>query len=505
MFCGKKFQNVPNSILLKIFSFLDAESLKNAALVCKDWSDLIGSSVVTMKKFKLKSLASVFPSDTEKDQFLRKHCNVQIMYREDFDGTVKKLEKFDVSQVLHFFISGQSSVDAAKLSMLLKKMPLLERMDFHPFFAVVEGKLEENKVDLLKLKHLHIEPTNCKMLWFFNTQQCEKLQIVGYRPPNGEDLDDIKSFLKRNETLKSLELNESTFKSIFAEVNDLSYKFCLEHFEMHQPSFVGELISTNFNQFLISQSATLKSLNLFGAMNLSLCVYETIFNSLKSLQTLVLNASYLPEDDSFYANINPNESLKNLTFYKNIPSTYAVSGILKNVPNIETLKFHGDLGDEINIVATYNTKLIKLAINILQCALETGLRFEELKYFKVNGIESTKDWLSITTASPLIETLKVEWVDKDKITEAVVDTLLQQTTLRHLSFIGDFEDIEIIFNKIKLNYGNLKTLELEMFNRSEFGTIVSAEVKFEFPDNPTEWKIDDQSCKFNEAWEHRHY
>lgn len=50
----KAIDKLSFDILLEIFSFLDVESLRNATLASKKWSDLIGSKVVTMKQFILK-------------------------------------------------------------------------------------------------------------------------------------------------------------------------------------------------------------------------------------------------------------------------------------------------------------------------------------------------------------------------------------------------------------------------------------------------------------------
>lgn len=43
-----------DEVLEKIFSHLSASDLKNCALVCKKWDEVIGSRLVTMKKFELK-------------------------------------------------------------------------------------------------------------------------------------------------------------------------------------------------------------------------------------------------------------------------------------------------------------------------------------------------------------------------------------------------------------------------------------------------------------------
>lgn len=41
--------------LMKILKYLDADSIKTAALVCKKWNEVISSSPVIMKRFQLRA------------------------------------------------------------------------------------------------------------------------------------------------------------------------------------------------------------------------------------------------------------------------------------------------------------------------------------------------------------------------------------------------------------------------------------------------------------------
>lgn len=114
-----------------------------------------------------------------------------------------------------------------------------------------------------------------------------------------------------------------------------------------------------------------------------------MFSSLTRLQNWKLDASYLPADRAFYEKVKPSKSLKAANFWNSIASREAACGFLRNFPNIENLKFYEDIGNFIDVIATYNTMLVYLSIGEIKTALQDGVRFNKLRRFSVSGIESS--------------------------------------------------------------------------------------------------------------------
>lgn len=499
----KTFEDLSCEVVLMIFSFLDAESLKNASLVCTKWNELIGSSASTMNKLKLKLDPWTIEKLEESAVFNRHYNFVDIFYGNVFDKVVDALNRFKVVQARKFKIFGPQTV-GVKVIELLSKMPMLEILVFETFKIDIRGE-ETLEVNLPELRSLEIDSVNCGALKFITAEKISRIYIHGYRIPSFEDTKNLKDFLSRSKQLKKLDLNYHSFAALFGHQNLPNFSFQLSEFklDLYQTSLSPEM-GKNFNKFLKSQS-NLESLVFNLVENIPQSIFITIFNELKNLTLLDIQVADLPIERSFYEKINQNLSLRELKLRKFFPNVVATRGYLGNFPLIESLWVNRELTwEELTCLNDFNKNLKTLTAHQIQGPPVKSCKFNNLKTLSVDFVIDTAPWMALIASSLSIETIELDSIEKGEIDRAeLIEFLTNQPTLRHLKLSGDYDEIKIIFDKIKFNYGNLKTLELKMSITNDYGSTESAAVKFEFPENLKDWSVEEQEAKFDEAWENR--
>lgn len=265
---------------------------------------------------------------------------------------------------------------------------------------------------------------------------------------------------------------------------------------------MADEIDENFSSFLVSQASSLTALNIKGIEKVPSLIYSTIISDLEQLSKLSIEISSLPTDRVFYDELKPNLSLKNLWLHKKISNDKAVKRFLQNCPNIVKLVLNEDITYCINFIAAFNKKLIDLSFKSITTPV-TDTQFKNLKNLTIDSIESSKAWMTLVENCTSIEIFTVKFVDQETFVKNEIEFLLQQPTLRHLKFTGDYKDVKIIFDLIKTNFGNLKTLELSMMESSEYGSTGTAVVNFQFPSDFLKWNVNAADKKFSDAWTNR--
>jgi F-box-like len=94
--------DLPEEVLLEIFQLLDGKSLQNATLTCKNWNKSIGSSVKTMKKFKLVIGLKNFQDQSEENEtsYNRKHFNLEI-HMIGSSRTLEVIYNFNIANIIN--------------------------------------------------------------------------------------------------------------------------------------------------------------------------------------------------------------------------------------------------------------------------------------------------------------------------------------------------------------------------------------------------------------------
>ena len=496
--------NLSNEILLEIFSFLDANSCLDSCLVCKTWNELIGFSVTTMKKFKLKLDLERMVERNDGTEYHRKHVNVDVFYNNVFDKITSFVDLFDLTQVRNLRIYGPQTVEIHEMVKFLSRMPLMKDLHFHPLFIFnTTGYDTSESLNLPHLTNLLIDSVTCNALKFFNIKQLSKISVNGYRVPNEDDAKALGSFLEVTDSLKSLEINEHMFTRIFGKEIPPKFNFSLTAFEMSYHCKLDEKSGKNFNSFLKSQAPFLRYLNIFSMKSIPPTTFSIIFNYLQNLEKLCIDVSTVPLSRNFFVKPRPNTSMKILRLFENFPSEAAAAGFFGKVPNIEKIDLSVDIGNHIDFIAAFNPFLTELKISSISSQISADTIFNNLRKLTINFIKDSSAWTSLVTSCPSLETFIVNLFEKNTIMETEVGFLLQHQSLRNLSFDGEYEDIKIIFDVLKINYGNLKTLKLHMSNTSQYGTTVNAKAEFDFPQTASQWSVEEAESKFDQAWDVR--
>lgn len=495
--CGSSatIDSFSDDILLEVFKLLDVESLKNACLVCKNWNELIGSSACTMKRFQLNLKCG--QPDVRGFHSKRKYLNIHVHADERFDGISEWISKFQTAQVKSFILRTGFNFAINEVLQILSEMPLLEFLMIQIFNIDLSSL--EGSVNLERLKALTIDHHNCQVLKFISAKNVSKIKLTNNSlEPSTEDVDGLYEFLNQNENLKSLTLNKTGFNQIFSK-NELNLQLASFEVEFNYKQLtLPEQFLKVFNEFLIVQSKTLIHLKIEFIKNMSLPLFKTIFR-LKQLKTLSLDVSELPTNREFYLKAKPLNELDELVICTYFRSDDAAEGLLGNSPNVTSITFKEYIGDEINLVAVYNQNLTKLDLKALRNPVNENLTYKLLKSLSVGEIMDTDNLLSLITKSPAIESLTVEWVHEEKVTEHFIEVLLQQRSLFHLNFTGDYEVLKHIFNNLKNNFGHLKSTEFTIYDKNENFEAAIARVRLNFPDHPSQWVVEDQEKRFEEA------
>lgn len=127
------------AILEEVFSHLKASDVKNCALVCKERSEVIGSSAVIMKKFELRfSGMGEEDEDSDEDSKLRRALQLnelqlnelreQCSTRKHRNVSIHILRNRKMKSPIseHFDLSSVKQLKVYAVPTMLSRMPLLE-------------------------------------------------------------------------------------------------------------------------------------------------------------------------------------------------------------------------------------------------------------------------------------------------------------------------------------------------------------------------------------------
>lgn len=491
-----------DNVLLEIFAFLDAKTLLSACLVCKSWENLIKSSVVTMKKFKITLNPKIVEDRNDGTYSSRKHVNLEISFGSSFDLITDFAENFDFSFVRNLNIFEGEEIRVEKLLLFLSRMPLLENLNIYENLFSHESAASAEVVKFSKLRKLTLPNANRAILEYFDAKNLIELHVIDDMPmEEDDDIEVLVKFLQNSVALKSLYVGNGMFFNIFGSKLP-KFKFQLHTLQVFIDENLNSATGTNFSSFLISQSPSLKSLDASIYGETPSLIYETIISKLHNLESLSIDVSCAPDDRDFYQKLTTNKSVRRLVLQGVFEFEEAARGILKSFPNIEFLEFNEDIGRYLNYVAAYNQNLIELKLQSITNEISDGVRFSNLK--KLSLVQAIQDdlWKLVVERSPVLEDLSFRFVGNEL--DLDIDFLLRQQSLRKLKLEGEWQEIKRLFDSLKHNYGELTTLELIMTRfENHWTTKFSVDVTFDFPQDLSEWSIEKADAKLEHAWNGR--
>lgn len=368
---------------------------------------------------------------------------------------------------------------------ILKNVPLLESLEIERLRFNQVGKPSDIKtVTLKKLQTLKIDGSSWAVFQhLIGTQITSLTTLQSVVVPTEREY--FINFLKASEKLESIELDFYAFVRVFEQElpEKLSFKLRKLRFLSYQIDL--HEVDEVFNKFLIAQASNIEELEL---NIISLKVVETILGKLKCLKRLRLHSSSLSTDKEFYDFLKPIKSLKEVEAHDEFLHENAAKGLLGICPNLESLKaVHDPTGIFSNLlpfISLYNPKLKSLSIDKMENEIDMDMKFKNLEMFHVYIVDDIEVLLSFIKANPSIATLSCGCPAAKKFTSEVLEKFMNETSLKHLKFESNYETIEAIFNKIKVDYKKLKSLQLTEIHDYRRGTSLT----FNFPNDPLKWE-----------------
>lgn len=447
-------------VLLEIFSYLDADDLRSATLVCKNWNEVIGSSAVAMKMFILRikesELSSYRPST-------RNYQNIGA----DEQGTTSLLDLnrfFKISQAKSFkVINGWPNkipIEIPKLVSVLDQMKMLQDLYIECPWGFKGNPI--STVDLPKLKKIKLFSTDAGIFQFITANNITEFeidfsQVLDHRHVKNSQF--LASFLQKCKKITTLRINSDLFQHLAMHNNWMDFDLKLSSFDIKLRDAFDE--SDSLINFLKSQAPTLKSLGIWRYDDaLWNDLIDEIFSQLTNLRSVSL--------DTFYPDV---------IFLRHLR-------VLENL----TLEKVNDLSS----IARFNQKLTYLKVSYLESSLDAGLKFNELKCF-VTKFPEDDGWLNVIKNSPKIETVEIEG---RVVSDDIIKVLLEQPTLRHLKLFSGCNDDDLnveVYENLISNYGNLKSFQLTYKSRTcKSKNYKSKKIEFIFPQNRSEWNAEKQ-------------
>lgn len=359
-----------DTVLEEIFRHLSAKDIKNCALVCSSWNDVIDSTQTTLEKFKLRITKNKTITNVR-----RRHRTLHI-HRNRLTGRVGEIDgvQIDVSNVR--FLSYEvlmASWNMEELVSLLRQTPLLEQLCVNMISTHIDIS-DVAPVTLPRLTSLNVNET---LLKYIIAPQLVEFICRG----STEDCTTIVKFMRIHKRIAKVETSAVVFMKILEhDLDDIRLTSLVIDKCLYTPT-QSEKAEANFIKMLLNSSDTLTSLNVCTSL-ISNKVWSVIFD-LKKLRTLrlvgmrprpLLTQLPSPLSAADWPNMT-SESLRELIVEHCDPLS-----ILSNTPNITFLSIHKCDDAILNKIATCNKQLDTLRmLSLKSCSVADGVTFDNLK------------------------------------------------------------------------------------------------------------------------------
>lgn len=339
-------EKLPDEVLLEVFELLPGKSLKNAALVCKRWNEVIGVSSSTMNKFQL-SLRRKFVIVTE--------CNVfretKTITSDEFEEIMSLRRKFrsikanlmeaeENEKFVHLQIMQHFGQNIKKLSLvgaslnfknLLVNMPQLESFKLQTCISCCAGDETVQPAELKKLKKLYFFGSDHEILKHFRGPNITFASFYRVHLTSHT----AKCFIKSLNRLEVLEIDGT--EKMFLERPYDEFPFKLKNvFLNFWPSY-GKHLKTCEEQvveFLKLQSGSLEELTI--SFDPSAAISKTILSNLRRLRRLKIHDEMLQANSHFFKMLKPNSSIKQIVLHYDLCAE-VIKKISAEFPNLEVI------------------------------------------------------------------------------------------------------------------------------------------------------------------------
>lgn len=340
-----------------------------------------------------------------------------------------------------------------------------------------EKELFLNKLVLLKVDHEILD-------YLKNTQTCE-LEITDSNENSTNQLSLLKFVFNQRHlvclTIGEMSNNASVFFHSDIPFNNACFKlkklhtiFCSSHSHLLQ-------FESNFLSFLSTHSESLESIKLSGRL-LPPNVYKFVVKSLRNLKTLEIDASCIPQENSFYQEMPKNVGLKSLTIASTVSKNNfnGIKELLCHYPNITKLELMDTdefiPNDLFHSISWYLTNLNELSVLNFNKSFNSQSKIKSLEKFSVKiitNLEQLVRFVNIHASS--LKTLSIWWIIRD-FESHIINEIISLPNLNYLKIGGRFIANKRIYEVVKRDSKNLKTMHLIVNNYDEV-----KHLKFTFP------------------------
>ncbi|CAG9800757.1 unnamed protein product [Chironomus riparius] len=397
--------DMPNEILLNIFTYLGHKDTLKATLVNKNWNDLISNTKRTLEKVN-----RIYINDQHMTNgipnFTRKYESIQIEDLTEWNPQLlKSLKKIGTD--IKLVILDQCVFFDDDFKGFLECFPnlqWLEIYDCHPGISPLKNQLLEQKLRLNNLGSLIIRGYSwpLRLIETPNLEHFEANSLTLY------DQEWLINFLNQQRSLQSLHL-VSIFSLFDSRFGFLQPKFQLDELALY------DLPDVNKNQLmrlLVQVKSTVRTLDI--GFDIRRDITEYILKNFH-LTCMSIDYSCLPTSMRFYDDLSPNESLTKVSIYGCVKKSHIILHFLKKHPGIKFLKLKA-LSNIQPIRFTFWSELSKVTPNV--CCLKLGnletynmvyIKSQKLVHLDVDFIGHTNAaaWIQFCDNNPNIENFHV--------------------------------------------------------------------------------------------------
>ncbi|KAJ6632937.1 hypothetical protein Bhyg_15802 [Pseudolycoriella hygida] len=454
--------NVPVEIFLTIFLSLDVKCLKNLALTCSWFRDIITENVLVTRKMKLKLAKDFWQSHQELPHFGRRYETIEIY---DVENSHSMLVDLSVrfGNCLRILTIEKSTLDEFTLFTILSSCECLEELWMSE--VEIRRNLEEiREIILTKLRSVTIRYTSWRVFRYLVGAQISSLEIDSYVDEGRGTRHHLVQMLSKQNQLTTLALYGTACRTLFRN-SDVNWRSRLTSF--HIKYYFGKNsnnVDENIVQFLLLNSQTLTNveISLPNSRRVAAC---TVLN-LGNVTSLTLQINGLQRYEDFYvqlANEVPNRKLKHLNLSAHSSHSRFIKSILKRYPTVTDLELR--IVENTNVVQNMLPFLSDRFPHVEQLFVpETSnvvLTFPALKKLHLSYFKDVNNLVKFIGKNKSIEIVIVDFVHVQQMSS--IDKLIYDTRIPHLSLAGCSQSLQKIIDLVQSKQPEqMQTLELRL-------------------------------------------
>lgn len=281
-----------------VFQQLDVNCFHELTQVTPKWNYELGKSLVMMEKVRL----AISSMTLDGDQL------------SEINGAIQRTtRRYRNASVCYFEIVG-AAFSNELLNALEIMSPTLVKLEINCNVVLEEKPFDKINLSGLKVLKVGCVPENMLNHLLARCNSLVKLQLISIAFPNFDDhpsIPSLRSFLKRNQSLKEIEVTGEYCNPFFEDDNSDVVRFKLKKLKIRnaiQKFWIGNGVERNLKNFLATQSQNLEKLHI------NICgpdAVEYIFNEMLALK----NLSFLYDVGVRFLQLNVNKNIVKLSIF----------------------------------------------------------------------------------------------------------------------------------------------------------------------------------------------